>query len=359
MTMALLAAGGSKTMWYLTRASGAVTLVLLTLSLCLGIVGTRRWRSARLPRFSVAALHRNLTLLTIVFLTLHVLTSVADTYAPIGLKDVVVPFTSAYRPLWLGLGALACDLLLALVLTSLVRVRIGLRAWRLVHWLAYACWPLALLHALGTGSDPRAGWLQALAAGSVAIVLAAVALRLVRSSAEPRLRLAGGGAIIVATLAAGVWYAYGPDAPGWAGRAGTPASLLHQTTILTGATEAQAAIPASFDARLSGHVSEQRDGAGLVEIHLAGGLAGGLRGVLRLDLEGVPVDDGGVSMTASGVAFAAAGSPVYEGQIVALDGTRLTARVADSAGQALLLSLVLHLSAGTNAFSGSVRGSTA
>ena len=223
MTMALLAAGGSKTMWYLTRGSGAVTLVLLTLSMCLGIVGTRRWRSERVPRFSVAALHRNLTLLTLVFLALHVLTSVADTYAPIGLKDAFVPFASAYRPFWLGLGALACDLLLALVLTSLVRVRIGHQAWRLVHWLAYACWPLALLHALGTGSDPRTGWLQALAAGSLALVLAAVALRLARGGAEPALRLAGGGAVIVATLAAGIWYATGRTRP--AGRVG-PARRL-------------------------------------------------------------------------------------------------------------------------------------
>ena len=227
-----------------------------------------------------------------------------------------------------------------------------------MHWLAYACWPLALLHALGTGSDPRTGWLQALAAGSVAVVLAAVALRLARSGAQPTLRLAGGGAVIVATLAAGIWYAGGPDAAGWAGRAGTPASLLHHTTILASATKAVAPIPASFDARLSGHVSEQRNAAGLVEIHLVGGLAGGLRGMLRVDLEGVPVDDGGVSMTASGVAFAAAGSPVYEGQIVALDGTRMTVRVADSTGQAVLLSLVLQLSAGSSALSGTVHGST-
>ena len=69
------------------------------------------------------------------------------------LVDVVVPFVGAYRPFWLGLGALALDLLAALIVTSLLRARIGLRAWRAVHWVAYACWPVALVHGLGTGSD--------------------------------------------------------------------------------------------------------------------------------------------------------------------------------------------------------------
>ena len=185
VTAALLAANGSKTLWYLTRGSGAVTLVLLTVSMSLGIVGTFRWRSSLLPRFSVAALHRNLTLLAVVFLGVHVATSVADAYAPVGVKDAFIPFMSAYRPFWLGLGALAGDLLLALIVTSLLRVRLGLRAWRWTHWFAYACWPLALFHSLGTGSDPRAGWLQALAAVSVGVVLVSIAVRLARSRARP------------------------------------------------------------------------------------------------------------------------------------------------------------------------------
>ena len=214
------------TLWYLTRGSGAVALVLLTLSLCLGIAGTLRWRSRRLPQFAVAGLHRNLTLLAVVFLGIHIATSVADTYAPIGLKDTVVPFTSAYRPIWLGLGALSFDVMLALVVTSLLRARVGLRAWRAVHWLAYACWPLALFHSLGTGSDPRAGWLQLLAAGSVALVIGAVGVRLSRSRANAGRRLAAGAAVLAATLLGVVWFETGPDASGWAAKSGTPSSLL-------------------------------------------------------------------------------------------------------------------------------------
>ena len=112
-------------MWYLTRGSGVVTLLLLTASLCLGIAGKARLGGSRLPRFGVADLHRNLTLLAIVFLGIHVATTVADAYTPIGIKDAFVPFASSYRAFWLGLGALACDLLLALVVTSLLRQRLG------------------------------------------------------------------------------------------------------------------------------------------------------------------------------------------------------------------------------------------
>ena len=106
------------------------------------------------------------------------LTTVADGFAPIGLKDAVVPFTSPYRPFWLGLGAVAFDLLLALTATSLLRVRIGLRTWRALHWLAYAAWPIALVHSLGTGSDARVGWFELLGAACTLAVAAAVLRRL-------------------------------------------------------------------------------------------------------------------------------------------------------------------------------------
>ena len=154
-----LAAGNGTALWYVTRASGVVSLLLLTAGLMLGVLGTVRWRSDRWPRFAVVSIHRNLTLFAIAFVALHVLTTIADGYAPVGLKDAVIPFVSRYRPLWLGFGAVAFDLLLALVVTSLLRARIGYRAWRAVHWLAYASWPFALVHGLGTGSDSRFGWL--------------------------------------------------------------------------------------------------------------------------------------------------------------------------------------------------------
>jgi hypothetical protein len=122
-------------LWYLARGSGTVSLGLLTLTVVLGITTSVRWATRRWPRLVVAGLHRNLSLLSLVFLGLHITTVVVDGYVPIRWLDAVVPFASSYHPLWLGLGALAFDILAALVVTSLLRVRLGHRVWRAVHWL--------------------------------------------------------------------------------------------------------------------------------------------------------------------------------------------------------------------------------
>src|SRR5689334_2259923 len=180
----ILFAGNGTALWYLTRGSGVVALFLLTAGLVLGVIGTLRWRSERWPRFAVVDIHRNLTLFAIVFVVVHVVSTVLDGYAPIGLKDAVIPFLSHYRPVWLGLGALAFDLLVALVVTSLLRARIGYRAWRLFHWAAYAAWPIALVHGLGSGSDARFAWFRVVTLACAAAVAAAVVYRLVRSAAN-------------------------------------------------------------------------------------------------------------------------------------------------------------------------------
>jgi sulfoxide reductase heme-binding subunit YedZ len=167
----------SEALWYLGRGTGTVSLVLLTVVVVLG-VGSRSGRPAfGLPRFAVTAVHRNASLLAVGLLAVHVTTLLLDPYAQLRLVDVVLPFGGAYRPLWLGLGTLAADLILVLVATSLLRHRLGLRTWRAVHWTAYAAWPLAVLHALGNGSDTGSWWLRATAVACVAAALAAVVWR--------------------------------------------------------------------------------------------------------------------------------------------------------------------------------------
>jgi len=346
-------------MWYLTRGSGVVTLLLLTASLCLGIVGSLGVRSSRMPRYGIGDLHRNLTLLAVVFLGVHVATTVADSYTPVGIKDAFVPFVSAYRPVWLGLGALACDLLLALVVTSLLRVRLGLRTWRRIHWLAYACWPVAFAHSLGTGSDPRAGWMQILAAVSAGAVLAAIALRLARGGGNRGLRLGFAASAAGVALLGWSWYGAGPGAPGWAAKAGTPTALLKSGTTKTVArvTTTSASLPKSFSARLAGTVTQTAGANGLVDVHLDGTLRGSVKGRLRLVLQGFALDQGGVSMTASGVAFAAAGTGVYQGHIVGLDGNQVKARVVDSAGESVDLTLAVTIDPASGAMTGTVQGS--
>jgi hypothetical protein len=355
----IVAAASPSVYWYLTRGSGVVALVLLTVSIVLGIVSTIRWSASGLPRFAVAGLHRTLTLLAIVFVAVHVVTTVVDGFAPIGWKDAVVPFISPYRPVWLGLGAVAFDLLLALVITSLLRARIGYRVWRATHWLAYASWPVALVHSLGTGSDARVGWLQALAIGSVIAVAAALAVRLAYSNADLGRRVAAGAAALAVVVGVGIWYRNGPGATGWAARAGTPSTLIASAKVTPKATTSQTtlvSLPASFNSRLSGSVAETQTSSGSVDVRIDATLSGGIDGRLRLVLEGTPLQGGGVSMTASGVAFAAAGSPVYEGKITGLQGNNITAQVA-SGSQTVDLQIGLQLN--QSSVTGTVQGTAA
>lgn len=212
-------------LWYFTRASGAVSLVLLTSTLLLGVVDVGRWTSPRFPRFVTDALHRTVSLLVVAFVALHVITAVLDSFAPVGLADAVVPFGSAYRPLWLGLGAVSFDLLLALVVTSLLRNRLGIRAWRAVHWTAYACWPFALVHALGSGSDVRGGWMLWLGAACAVAVGAAVLVRAGAAVSSGRALAWTLGGLVLAGFALAAWLPTGPLARGWARKAGTPPAV--------------------------------------------------------------------------------------------------------------------------------------
>jgi predicted ferric reductase len=222
-----LAAAGPSAYWYLTRSTGAVALILLTLAVVLGVADVQRLSSPRWPRFVVDGLHRSVSLLALAFLLAHILTAVLDSFAPISLTDAVIPFAGVYRPFWLGLGAVSFDMLLALIVTSLLRQRLGFRAWRGVHWLAYACWPLALLHGFGTGSDVKSGWLLAISVLCLLAVLGAVLARVLSGWPE-NLRgrgaaLGGAGAFSLFLL---LWLPGGPLGSEWARRSGTPHSLL-------------------------------------------------------------------------------------------------------------------------------------
>jgi len=349
----IAAASNAKELWYLTRGTGVVALLLLTASVVLGVTTTLGARLRRWPRFAVAGVHRNLTLLAIAFVAVHVVTTVADGYAPIHLVDAVVPFISPYRPVWLGLGAVAFDLLLAIVVTSLLRIRIGLRAWRAVHVLAYIAWPVALVHSLGTGSDPRTAWLAAVGVGSLVLVAIAVVTRLGLGPAPRKVRLAGVVAAVVVPLALLGWYRAGPLTHGWARRAGTPASLIARPAMRSTALVTPKP-PGAFRSAIAGTVSQHPEPDGKLTVLLDLRLHDAPRGALRIDLRGIP-SGGGVSLTASGVSFVPATTDsVYEGHVIGLDGNLVAADVADAAGDRLRLTLTLAMDSGTNAVRGSV-----
>ena len=168
----------SSIFWYVTRASGIVTLVLLTLTMVLGLTTTSRTRARNWPGFAHQEFHRRVSMLSMVFLAIHVLTSILDTYVHIGWAAILVPFTSPYSRFWVGMGTVALDLLAAVFISSLLRARIKPGLWRGIHWLAYGCWPVALAHTFGVGTDGQDGWVIALVSACIVAVFVALIWRL-------------------------------------------------------------------------------------------------------------------------------------------------------------------------------------
>lgn len=347
--------------WYVTRGAGLVALILLTASVVLGVLGPLRVQGTRWPRFAVGTLHRDVSLLALALLVVHIVTTVLDGYAPITLLDAVIPFASPYRPLWLGLGAIASDLLLALTVTSLIRRRLGFAAWRAIHWLAYACWPLAVVHGIGTGSDSAQGWSVLLTAACVLAVLAAAWTRAARAPGargEVRAGAIGAGAVVAAGIAAVV--VLGPLRPNWARRAGTPASLLHHSSgrvaVAAAPKPAAPSQPRSFSATLAGHIVQTRLPEGMI-VEFSLRASGGIDGVLRMRLAGAPLDGGGLALSGSQVDLVAAGIPsALAGRVVSLDGNRLLARVRSASGQLYLLRATVDIQPGGDQVTGTLDG---
>ena len=334
--MPLLAAstGNGRALWYLTRGTGTVTLILLTVSVVLGVADVRRWSSERWPRFVVDALHRNVSLLVLALLALHVLTAWLDSFAPISLIDAVIPFHSSYRPVWLGLGAIALDLLVAIAVTSLVRQRMGYRSWRAVHWLAYACWPVAVVHGLGTGTDTPSTWMLALTAACILAVLLAAATRSAAGwPSQWRVRSTAFAAMAIAPLALIIWLPGGPLGKGWARRSGTPASLLGHSAAATAAatgsgSTAGSALTPPFTASFSGSLAQTTTAGGDAAIDLNLALSGSGQRRVHVHIQGPPAPGGGVSMTSSAVELGTASAPdIYRGSVGALQSNQIQATV--------------------------------
>jgi len=340
-------AAGPSALWYLTRGTGTVSLVLLTISLALGIANVRRAHTSTVPRFVFDAVHRSVSLLALAFVVVHVVTSVLDPFAPIRLIDAVIPFVSSYRPVWLGLGAVASDVLIAIVLTSLLRRRFGYRTWRATHWVAYACWPIALVHGLGAGSDARTSWMLLLTAGCVLIVLVAVWIRALAGWPDHSgVRVSAMLASIAAPVALLLWLPNGPLAAGWAKRAGTPASLLARATVPAASSGAgprsssasSSAAPSAFDAQVSGTMSESQLSGGMVQVELRLSVSGQTLSALDIRLVGEPASGGGVAMSSGRVTLGTSSAPaLYRGRVTGLEGTDVAARVRSAQGSLRLV----------------------
>jgi ferric reductase like protein len=352
-----LATAGPSALWYLTRATGAVTLLLLTGSVVLGIANVGRLQGTRWPRFVIEGVHRNVSLLAIAVLVVHVVTSVLDPFAGIHLLDSVVPFIGSYRPIWLGLGAFAADLLLAIAITSLIRRRLGHGVWRATHWLAYLCWPVAVAHTVGTGSDVKQLWLQVLTGACILAVLLAVWARLrFGAPAHRGVRGAAFAFSLAMPAALVVWLPSGPLGSDWAQRAGTPASVLAKTGGSSAASSAgspssgAASRVGAFQAAVSGTVRQSESTGGLVSVNIDLSVANAQLPEMALEILGEENGGGGVAMTSSSVSAGSAAQPkLFSGAITSLQGTDIAARVTSTAGQQLDISLALQITASATA----------
>jgi len=316
-------------------------------------VNSVRWSSDGWPRFVLQRVHRNLSLLAVVFICIHVASSVIDAFAPIRWIDAVVPFASPYRPVWLGLGAVAFDLILALVVTSLLRARIGRRSWRAVHWLAYACWPVSLLHGLGTGTDARQTWMLALDAACLVSVMVATWWRL--GAGSPAWTTARRGAVLatlLAPVAIAVWTVAGPLQVGWARTAGTPTKLLAAASgssiARSGNRSASSGRHLPSQARFDGTFSESAADGSTVNVALDGHLSGALPLALRIDLQGTPAGDGGLSISGGSVTLGTPSDPqAFRGSVLGIEDGRIRATLSNATGTQIQLVAGIDVSGST------------
>lgn len=338
-------------LWYATRATGVVALALLTGSVVLGILVQVRFASDRWPRLVAIGVHRNLSLLVLAFLALHIITAELDSFAPVGWFAVLVPFFSAYRSLWLGLGTVAFDLLIAVTVTSLLRTRIGHRWWRAVHWASYACWPLAVIHGLGTGSDTMQPVILGITLVCVASVVVVGVWRLNSGWPERAGARLAAGVFGVLLLVAGVaWTVVGPLEPGWAARAGTPASSAARGSATAGSAPSTAGGASSLGALplnipVTGTSTSVTSPSGQVTVTIDGTGTGAVPVAFQIAITGPAAEDGGVQMTGSRVDFGPTSQPaLYTGHVTSLDGGDIQAGVTDPAGAGADLTFALAIS---------------
>jgi predicted ferric reductase len=166
------------TLWFANRGTGFILLLLLTMATMLGVLSTSRMSVRLWPRMLSQGLHRNVSLLAVAFLVAHVVTAVVDTFVDIRWWQSFVPFAGTYEPIWLGLGTLSLDLLIAVSVTSVLRHRMAHKPWRAIHVMAYAAWALGLLHGLQIGTDSGTTWGGAMNYGAILAVGVAVLTRI-------------------------------------------------------------------------------------------------------------------------------------------------------------------------------------
>ena len=374
--------------WDAARAGGFTAYLLVTLSVLLGLALSLRWQPRWFPRLISYELHVWITVLSFIFLGIHIFASWIDPFTRFVLGELRIPFVSHYRPLWMALGIVALYLSLAVTLSLFVRRQIGYTWWLRLHELSFALWALATIHGLGTGSDTRTIWGIELDIVSAILVCGLLCVRLLQPvTPGGRIHPVWASLVGVALAVAIIWTALGPLRPGWNAianngngsggvvqAAGNPSSASSAATSTPGASSQNDNAPFSqpFTASAQGDITSGSDpttGQPIQRLDLT--LSGAQQGVLRIQLweqrddngdgdgdgDGDDDDHGGAVVTDSQVTLGAdASTPLYQGSVTRLRGGYMVARLnAIQPGQPPI-QLTINVREQGNSLSGTVSG---
>lgn len=360
-------------LWYISRSAGFVGLALLGIIGVLGIITAGNFNFKRGARFIAPEVHRSLSLLAVVVLAIHVSAAVFDKYSHIGLKDAFIPFFAQYRHIWVGLGAIAIDLGVAVVVTSLLRVRMGYKSWKLFHWASYPIFGLSIIHGLGTGSDSSLLFAKVIYLVVGGSLVAAVLIRLfsLKEQIIAR-RFVLFGTSFAVPLVIISWAFVGPFTPTWPHRAqgglsqavttpagvGVGASAIKGSSAPTTSTLPKLQISSGYSSGWSGQLDESpANSQGEIALRLFGPLSKSPGYKLSIVLIGFP-QDGGVSMASSIVEVASnGGSVLYKGTVTSLNGTTVVCSVSDASGSTVTVTAALNLASSGSSFNGTVTAS--
>src|SRR6266705_4598214 len=171
--------------WNIARAGGFTSYILLTLAVALGLALSMQLQSpSRWPRLLNNELHNFLTLLSTIFLGVHVLAVWVDPFTHFGWSEVFIPYVSQYRAVWMALGIVALYLGIAIGISTWLRPHIGYTWWRRLHILTLGIFALATLHGVGTGSDTQTWWGLGIYLGSLVLVGSLLCRRVLSSTGK-------------------------------------------------------------------------------------------------------------------------------------------------------------------------------
>jgi hypothetical protein len=327
--LALVSPNSATIYWYISRGAGFTVFILLTVAVSLGILLSLKWRTDAWPRFITVELHPFVQLVAGVFLLIHIISVLLDSFIRFSLAGILIPFVSTYRPVWLSFGIVATYLGVALAISSYLKKFIGYRVWRTMHYGGFVVWVFALIHGVTTGSDTRAPWATAIYAGSALLVAGLLAVRFgglpIPLGQPPRWRPRVVLGLAVSLVAAGFLTAIGPDARGWAARA---RSLHLPGESASTIAVAQIVLPRTFQGSISGTAQldqnspQLQGGTALLNMHLttSGNLTLSYGLLLAQAAGGAQFVRGDFSATPRSLAWNCSGSVTFRAPDT-LDGT--------------------------------------